>query len=181
MSNPKSTIQSLSSQIVALAKQERDILEGIEVVLQAHYGVDRLKQIKANLAQSAKERKGLEEKLKEAARAKAEVGENVIVFENESIKVSVSGTKPKISYNSEMALEKWPEELADDVLTYSVDAERLQHRIELGLPAETLALVMAARIEEEQTAKVKIELIVAEAAAPASDVAPIIPIRRKTA
>ncbi len=180
MSNPKS-IPVLSSQIVALAKQERDLNEGAEAVLQAHYGVDRWKQIKATLIQSAKERKGLEEKLKEAARAKAVVGENVTVFENASIKVSVSGTKPKIAYNAEMALEKWPQDLADDVLTYNVDAERLQHRIELGLPAETLALVVAARIEEEQTPKVRIELIVAEAAAPASDVAPVISIHRKTA
>lgn len=178
MSNPKQSIPAISSQIVALAWQEQTITDGFEAVLLAHYGVERLKQLKATLAQHAKERKGLEEKLKEAARAKSVPGQHITVFENESIKVSVSGTKPKISYNAEVALEKWPEELADDVLTYSVDAERLQHRIELGLPAETLALVLAARIEEEQTPKVKIDLIAAEVVAPASDVAPVIPFRK---
>ncbi len=177
MSTHKHSIPALSSQIIAVAKQSREINDGIEAVLQAHYGVDRWKQLKATLAQNAKEQKALEEKLKEAARAKSAVGQNIVVFENESLKVSVSGTKPKIVYDAKLALEEWPEDLADDVLTYDVDAERLQHRIELGLPAETLALVQKARIEEPQTPKVKIELITPEAA-PISDVAPVIPIRK---
>lgn len=177
MSGHKQSISSLSAQIVALSKQAREINGGIESVLQAHYGVDRWKQIKASLAQNAKEQKALEEKLKEVAREKAAVGQNITVFENDSIKVSVSGTKPKVVYNPEFALENWPEELVDEVMIYDVDTERLAAKIQLGLPAETLALVNQAKSEEPQTPKVSIKLLEPESA-PISDIAPVIPIRK---
>lgn len=177
MSTTHKKIQNLATRIVSVNEQIRDIDNGVEAILRSHYGADRWQQIKTTRAKALKEREALEKQLKEEARSEAVTGENVVVVENESIKVSVSGTKPKVVYDPEFALENWPEELVDDVMVYDIDTERLAAKIQLGLPADTLELVNKARSEEPQTPKVTIKLLEPDVV-PASDVAPVVPIRR---
>jgi hypothetical protein len=162
---PSKKIQNLAAKLVETNDEITDIEHKFERALEEHFGIVKLAEMRTRRAALVEAKNGLAEQIKDEARKVAVVGENLALLDNEAIKVSVSGTRPKLAYDVNVAEENWPEEVLDQVCEFSIDTSKVAALVKLGVI--TAEMEAEARIEEPQTPKVSIRLAeVAPASAP---------------
>jgi hypothetical protein len=166
-----SHLSTVAKKVIAETKQIEEIQSGFEATLAGHYGLERYQQLKEEIVRAEAAREKHLKVLKEAAREEAVRSDEITtVIENERLRVRVIPVKPKISYNAEKASSTFPDELFDEVATFSIDVAKMDAKILVGLPDDVLEKVLAAQISTPQTSMVKVEFI---APVPASQRKPL--------
>lgn len=166
-----SELKNIAKKVMNETRLIAEINSGFEATLSAHYGHERYLALKEEAARAEVAREKHLKVLKDAARAEAVTAEEITtVIENDCFRVKVVPVKSKITYNAEIASSTFPEELFDEVAIFSIDTERMEAKIKLGLPADVLERVQAAQISTPMTAQVKVEFL---APAPASQRKPL--------